>query len=110
MSKPAIQTKFTGNISPFTGKSTKQSVLVDTTTLKIVDDAYKPERARMAGKYDPIFSTMKFGQAVKCDPKEASKIATAMKKWAEKTKTKIVVRATSSYHEDGQGRVWMLRG
>lgn len=103
------KTKFAKNTSPFTGEKVRKMQNVDASTLKVCDDPYRPERARTAGKYDAIFDGMKFGQAVRCETKDTAKVSTAMRKWAQERKKKIVVRATKHF-DDGMGRVWMLKG
>lgn len=80
---------------------------IDPDKLEICDDAPLPSRARPGRKYGPVFSKLKPGQCIKCEPNQAPTLATALKKWITDKKLPCIVRATSRY-SDGKGRVWML--
>ena len=80
---------------------------IDPDKLEICNDAPLDGRARPEWKYGPVFSRLKPGQCIKCEPNQAPTLATALKKWVVDKKLPCVVRATSRY-TDGKGRVWLL--
>lgn len=89
---------------------TKQAAkLTDPSTLTICNDALPVGRASPGFKYAPLFSAMKVGQCVKCQPDEVGRIAGALKKWIEMQGGRGMVRSSKDYG-DGQGRVWWLEG
>ena len=101
-------TKFANGKNPFTGVSENHVKIVDVATLKIVNDEFRTDKSRTAGKYDAVFSKMKLGQAVTCLPQDVPRVSQAMRKWSQAHKKTIQVRAIKVY-DDGMGRVWMLK-
>ena len=87
-------------------KMPRQHTNVDLTQLKIVDDKYQGRKIQK-GKYDDLFSKMKYGQAVSCPSADAQKIANAMRDWLVRVNKKGKVRAVT-YHTKTTGRVWLM--
>lgn len=98
------KTKFANGVNPFTGES---AGAVNVAALEITNDPLIITR-QVAGKYDRLFRTLKYGQWIKCQPGQAAKIKDALKKWLEKNGKQGTVRHTSKYQADGLGRVWLL--
>lgn len=66
-------------------------------------------RAMVGGnKYEAIFSALKHGQAIKCEPNQAGGIANSLRKWTNQRGMKVLIRMTKRYPTDSKGRVWML--
>lgn len=82
----------------------------DTTSMQITDDPITPRTNVGTDKYAPLFVQMKPGQAIKCQPGDAPKVANAMRKWAKENRAGCVVRAVRHYPADKLGRVWLLEG
>lgn len=82
----------------------------DTSLFVICNDA-PTKRTIGPGKYGELFSKMKPGQALKVPASDASKVATAMSKWAKDHRQDCVVKHTRLYPGDSSktpGRVWLL--
>jgi hypothetical protein len=104
-----MATKFAKNTNPWTGeRPVKLQKIIDPTTLEICNDPLPIARSTPEGKYTGLFSKLKHGQALKCPPGAAPKIATALKKWLEVNNKPGTVRSALRYGEDGTGRVWLL--
>lgn len=103
-----VKTTFANGVNAFTGAKLDHVKIVDIATLKIVNDEFRTDKSRTAGKYDAVFSKMKLGQAVTCLPLDVPRVSAAMRKWGRVHSKKIQVRAISVY-DDGMGRVWMLK-
>jgi len=113
--KPA--TCFVGSKNPFTGEpiamkkptQPKQYEATDASALSICDDPLPSTRALVGGnKYEAIFSALKHGQAIKCEPNQACCIANSLRKWTNQRGMKVLIRMTKRYPTDSKGRVWML--
>ncbi len=82
---------------------------IDIDKLSICDDPLPSKRTAPVSKYEPLFAKLKFGQAVKCESRDAGRVKAALEKWAEsKMLTGYKTKATSRYPKDGKGRVWLL--
>ena len=83
---------------------------LDPSLLAIGNDEYTGVRASPEGKYDELFSRLKAGQCVKCEPGETQPVRNALLKWLQNKgkETKFEVRTMTRYHTDGRGRVWLL--
>ena len=81
---------------------------VDIHSLQIVDDPVQVNRATVSAKYDELFSKLKPGQAIKCQPDEAGKIGNALNTWLKKHSKPGTVKTCRRYETDGLGRVWLL--
>lgn len=77
--------------------------------LLIVND--KPRTARVGHEYkhEQTFRAMRLGQGIKCAPNEVSSIASAMRRFIERTGVNAYVKTAPDYG-DGMGRVWMMEG
>jgi hypothetical protein len=104
MSKKKTGTTFAGKVNPWTGA---RGNVVDVDALSITSDPVPVLRVRGVGKYDALFSKMRLGQSVKCQPENAPTIAQALTKWAARHHDGARVRYTKRY-ADGAGRVWLL--
>lgn len=93
---------------PMRGQAQNPTVFADVLGMSIVDD---PVIARVVGngdKYGPLFVQMKLGQAIKCQPADAPKVAGALRKWIGERKLPAIARSVRRYPADGLGRVWLL--
>lgn len=79
----------------------------DPATIEICDDPLPGSRASCGNKYEALFSNMKDGQALKCQPIEVNRIANGLRKWIQDKKIKGAVRSMTDYG-DGKGRVWLV--
>jgi hypothetical protein len=77
--------------------------------LLIVNDKPRSVRVGHEYKHEQTFRTMRPGQAVKCAPNEVSSIASAMRRFIERTGANAYVKTVPDYG-DGMGRVWMMEG
>lgn len=113
------KTTFAGTNNPFTGTAIKTTErtperkkrpckTVDIHSLQIVDDPVQVNRATVSAKYGELFSKMKPGQAIKCQPDEAGKIGHALNTWLKKRGIPGNVKTCRRYEADGLGRVWLL--
>lgn len=93
--------------TPLQSKAASKVVEIDPDKLEICNDPIPATRARPGWKYGPVFSQLKPGQCIKCEPSQAPTLWTALKKWVADKKLPCIVRATSRY-DDGKGRVWLL--
>lgn len=108
-----IQTKFAGR-NPFQQKQKKpraEPKAVDLDSIQVANDPLPAGRAKATEyKYDHLFSGMKVGQCLKCDPADVGKISHAMSVWIKRNQLKDhVVRSTRKYETDGLGRVWLIK-
>ena len=79
----------------------------DPATLEICDDPIPNHRASCGNKYESVFSKLKVGQAIKCQPLEVARMSNSLRKWASDNKIKGNVRSMKDYG-DGRGRVWLV--
>ena len=89
-------------------KATTPAQYADIDTMVITDDPVTSRTATGGDKYSTLFDKMKVGQAVKCHPKDAPKVAGAMRKWVKDHRPGAMVRAVRRYPKDNMGRVWLL--
>ena len=54
---------------------------IDPDLIEICNDPYVGVRSSPKGKYDEMFSMLKPGQCLKCEPHESAPLATALRKW-----------------------------
>jgi hypothetical protein len=98
------QTKFVNNISPFTGARSD---------LVVTNDP-PPQSSKPGGKYDPVFASMKPGQAVACSEEDLDRVAEALRHWIKKKGLQDRLRSSQSrrYSRPEKGsltaRVWLL--
>lgn len=81
---------------------------IDPEKLTISNDPMPAHRAS-PNKYGEIFSRLKPGQCIVCEPPHAAKLATALKKHVAQSGQNHMVRSTSRF-DDGRGRVWLIAG
>ena len=62
------QTTFAGKKNPFTGQPLKPVRRIDADALKISADPVVEGRARVVSKFDALFSQLKPGQCLICEP------------------------------------------
>ena len=79
----------------------------DPATIEICDDPLPGSRASCGNKYEALFSSMKIGQALKCQPIEVNRMSNGLRKWVRDKKIKGAVRSMKDYG-DGKGRVWLV--
>lgn len=112
-----MATQFAGGVNPWSGvkqsakpKQKRNLVCVDVSTLQIVNDPMPTRRISIGLKYEGVFSKLKPGQAVKCQPDEAPKICNALSSWLKKKgrRDQYHIRSVSRYETDGLGRVWLI--
>lgn len=80
---------------------------IDPDFLKIEHDS--PVHTPRVGqsKYTPLFSKLKIGSALVCEPSETGRVAQTLRKWLESTGKPYKVKQTA-HCPDGRGRVWLL--
>lgn len=85
---------------------------VNVANLIIEDRPYDPDwKVKQTGSmYDPIFSQLKVGQCVVCEPDECSAVANGMRSWFRRKRgINILVKEVRKDPLDGKGRVWFYR-
>ena len=86
---------------------------IDATELEIASDPLPTVRL-VTNKYWPLFSKLKVGQNIRCQPSDVQPIAQALRKYIEAHKVtekgKPVRVITQSNAPDGIGRVWLVEG
>ena len=109
-----MNTKFAGK-NPFTGQvqepaqKQKLSTFCDVSKLEITNDALPIGRMKnTVNKYDELFSSLKVGECIKCQPVEVSKIAHALNTWLARHNKTNAVRSCKHYDTDQLGRIWLL--
>lgn len=106
---PPLETMTTPKEKPMPKrKQTAPMQYADVDTMVITDDPITKQANTGGDKYSPLFDKMKVGQAVKCHPKDAPKVAGAMRKWVKDHRPGAMVRAVRRYPKDNMGRVWLL--
>ena len=96
-----VKTKFVGK-NPFE----KQFEVSD---LVICKDPIPSSRVYTKYKYDPIFSKMKKGEALKCPGDRVDSVAAALRSFIKRNNMKAIAKATPFYSEQlPTGRVWLL--
>ena len=76
--------------------------------LKIATDPLPVGRSKVTNKYHDVFSKLKHGQCVICEPDDVSRVSKALRGWMTDNKVSGQIRSTRIYEKDGQGRVWMM--
>lgn len=108
-----MNTKFAGN-NPFTGEPSKPAAqkpsrFLDVATLVITNDVLPIGRVKNTqNKYGEVFSALKVGQCIKCQPEDVSKLAHALNTWLERHGKTNAVRSCKHYDSDQLGRIWLL--
>lgn len=88
-------------------KVKNQTNTIDPDFLK-VEHSTKVEAKRMpVGKYDELFSQLKYGSCVVCESDEVDRIASALRKWLNRH-GKHGVAKRNTRCRDGKARIWML--
>lgn len=90
--------------APMTRQPTRHT---DPSTIEICDDPIPGSRASCGNKYEAIFSNLKIGQALKCQPIEVNRMSNGLRKWIQDKGIQGAVRSMKDYG-DGKGRVWLL--
>lgn len=103
-----VQTKFHKR-NPFTGVPLKKTRYVPAERLQIASDPLPEGRAKITNKYHEVFSKLKYGQCVICEPDDVSRVAKALRGWMTENNVKGQIRSTRIYETDGKGRVWMMQ-
>lgn len=103
-----MKTTFANAHSPFGPTPKRQSKPVDVDALKIANDPMTGRKLTAAPKYEQIFSKLKAGQCIVCQPGEAAKISHALNNWLKNQNKTNVVRSCNRYEKDGLGRVWLF--
>lgn len=83
---------------------------IDPDLLEIGNDEFPGARTSPEGKYSALFSKMRSGQCIKCEPKETQPLGHALRTWLKRNgkDEKFIVRTVNNFPQDGRGRVWML--
>ena len=108
-----MNTTFAGT-NPFTGETAKPakqklSRFLDVSTLVITNDALPIGRMKNTqNKYDEVFSALKVGQCIQCQPEDVSKLSHALNTWLERHGKVNAVRSCKHYDTDRMGRIWLL--
>jgi hypothetical protein len=88
---------------------TKQATkYVDPATLVICSDPLPAGRALPKLKYEDVFSKLKPGQCVKCEPEQTGKLSSSLRKYMERHNIKGSIKSVTRYPTDQMGRVWMM--
>lgn len=90
------------------GPAAGAMTFADVDSMQITNDPIVPRTAGGGDKYGPIFARMIVGQAIKCAPDDAPKVANALRKWRDANHPTALVRAVRHYPVDNMGRVWLL--
>lgn len=80
---------------------------VDVDMLKLEHNTPLPAGRRIVGKYDELFSRMKFGSCIACEQSEKENIANGLRKFLQRNKKPGKVVAVKRC-EDGKARVWLV--
>lgn len=91
-------------------KQHRASRYIDPDHLQIADDEIVCRRSSPEGKYDLLFSKMKPGQCIKCEPDETQRLSNALRTWIKRRRKahQFEVRSVARYTTDQRGRVWLL--
>lgn len=83
---------------------------IDVELITIKNDPFPGQRACPEGKYAELFSKMKPGQCLSCEPDEVQPLGAAMRKWiaSQDKADKLEVRTMSRFPGDSRGRVWLI--
>lgn len=104
-----MATQFAGKKNIWTGQPVKPAKTIDPASLTISEDPVSDGRARVVSKFDPVFSKLQPGQCLICEPEQAPKLNSALRKWLDnKGLTGAKTKAMTRYPTDGKGRVWRL--
>ena len=79
--------------------------------LEVTNDPIPKKRSLGPGRYDELFSSMKPGQCIKCEPVHTGAIGNALRSWIRKQRKKgLAVKAMSHYPgcKENLGRVWLI--
>lgn len=84
---------------------------VNVSALTVEDKPYDPywKTKRGESAYEEIFSKLKLGQCVACQPGECGAVASAMASWFRRRGQKILTRQINKDPVDGKGRVWLYK-
>lgn len=119
-----MATAFVNGINPWTQtkqpkapkmpqKPTAETRRIDPSKLQIASDPL-PSVRLVTNKYLTIFSKLKVGQNIQCEPDEVQPIAQALRKYIDLNKItakgKPARVITQSNSPDGIGRVWLVEG
>ena len=98
-------------VSPFPPVAKKQAVMtyIDPDLLTVEHNTPLPAARRVVGKYDAVFSKLRFGSCVACEPDEMNKVANALRKWLEREEKPGKVVSVKR-DKDGRARVWLIEG
>jgi hypothetical protein len=111
-----MPTTFAKSRNPWTGqhmtkdnKPRASAQLIDIASLSLSNDPIPTHRKVVGSKYDDFFASLKIGgPAIKCPAgTAASKLATALRKYAERQRWTCDIKTMSDYG-DGFGRVWLI--
>lgn len=94
--------------NPFTGEPLVKTRYVPAEKLTIASDPLPEGKAKITNKYHDVFSKLKHGQCVICEPDDVQRVAKALRGWMTDEKVKGQIRSTKLYEKDGKGRVWMM--
>ncbi len=81
---------------------------VDVDMLKLEHDTPLPDSRRILGKYDDLFSKMRFGSCIACEPKEKENIANGLRKYLQRMKKPGKIVSVKNC-EDGKSRIWLVK-
>lgn len=102
-----LKTEFAGD-NPFR-KYDKVPNKTQVSNMYISDDPRPKLRGYASSKYDSLFSQIKPGQCIVCEPENMNATRNALQKWVEvRYPGKYAVRGLSNYPLDGKARVWLL--
>lgn len=105
------KTTFASNSNPWEPPKAKPKTsprIINPADLSICNDPLPDVRPSPEGKYNALFTKLKYGQSLKCPQGSSPKIATALKSWLAKHKKPGKVQGQVRYGEDGTDRVWLL--
>lgn len=79
--------------------------------LEVTNDPIPKKRSLGPGRYDELFSSLKPGQCIKCEPEHTGAVSNALRNWISKRRKKgLAVTAVSHYPgcKEKLGRVWLI--
>jgi hypothetical protein len=80
---------------------------VDPDTLVICRDPLPKGRVNL-NKYGMVFTKLKDGDCLKCEPEEVGQLANGLRKWLKSVGREGQVRTVKFYPTDNKGRVWLM--
>ena len=88
-------------------KVKNQTNAIDPDLIKVEHNKPVETKRISVGKYDKLFSQLKYGSCLVCEPQEVERIASALRKWLNSNEKPGKAHRNTKC-KDGQARVWLL--